>query len=67
MLAFDSAVWGQLAEGLRHESFDIGGWNAQDRTLAELKAAPDFQYVPNPAEAERQPTGGGDQTKKTTP
>ena len=36
-------------------------------TLAELKAAPDFQYVPNPAEAETQPAGGGDQTKKTTP
>jgi sporulation protein YlmC with PRC-barrel domain len=36
-------------------------------TLDELKAAPDFKYVPNPAEAEMQPTGGGDQMKKTTP
>jgi hypothetical protein len=25
-----SAVRGQRIEGLRHESFDIGGWNAQD-------------------------------------
>jgi hypothetical protein len=37
-------------------------------TLAELKAAPDFQYAPSPmSEAATQPAGGGDQMKKTTP
>jgi hypothetical protein len=37
------------------------------RQFERVTAAPDFQYVPNPAEAETQPAGGGDQTKKTTP
>ena len=37
-------------------------------TLAELKAAPDFQYAPSPlSEADTQPAAGGDQMKKTTP
>ena len=37
-------------------------------TLAELKAAPDFQYAPSPAsEAKSQPAGGGEPMKKTTP
>jgi hypothetical protein len=37
-------------------------------TLAELKAAPDFKYAPSPlSEDATQPTGGGDQMKKTTP
>jgi hypothetical protein len=33
-----SAVRRQLAEGLRHESFDIGGRNAQDRSRFALVA-----------------------------
>jgi len=33
-----SAVRGQLAEGLRHESFDIGGWNARHLLRRESKA-----------------------------
>ena len=38
-----------------------------DVTLAQLKAAPDFQYAPNPvAESETRPAAGGE-TKKTTP
>src|SRR5271166_1859778 len=38
-----------------------------DVTLAQLKAAPDFQYAPSPvAESETRPAGGGE-TKKTTP
>jgi sporulation protein YlmC with PRC-barrel domain len=37
-------------------------------TLAQLKAAPDFQYAPSPlAETETRPSGGGEQMKKTTP
>ena len=37
-------------------------------TLAELKAAPDFQYAPSPlAEANTQPASGGEAMKKTTP
>lgn len=37
-------------------------------TLAELKAAPDFQYAPSPlSESEAQPAGGGEPMKKTTP
>ena len=37
-------------------------------TLAELKAAPDFQYAQSPlAEADMQPAGGGEPLKKTTP
>jgi sporulation protein YlmC with PRC-barrel domain len=37
-------------------------------TLAELKAAPDFQYAPSPAsEANAQPASGGEPMKKTTP
>lgn len=37
-------------------------------TLAELKAAPDFQYAKSPlAEADMQPAGGGEPMKKTTP
>ena len=37
-------------------------------TLAELKAAPDFQYAPSPvSESELQPAGGGEPMKKTTP
>jgi hypothetical protein len=37
-------------------------------TLADLKAAPDFQYAPSPmSEATTQPVGGSDQIKKTTP
>jgi hypothetical protein len=37
-------------------------------TLAELKAAPDFQYAQSPlAESDMQPAGGGEQMKKTTP
>ena len=37
-------------------------------TLAELKAAPDFQYAPSPvSESEMQPAGGGEPMKKTTP
>jgi hypothetical protein len=37
-------------------------------TLAELKAAPDFQYAPSPvSESEMQPAGGGESMKKTTP
>ena len=37
-------------------------------TLAELKAAPDFQYAQSPlAEAGMQPAGGGETLKKTTP
>jgi sporulation protein YlmC with PRC-barrel domain len=39
-----------------------------DVTLAELKAAPDFQYAPSPlSESELQPAGGGEQMRKTTP
>jgi sporulation protein YlmC with PRC-barrel domain len=39
-----------------------------DVTLAELKAAPDFQYAQSPlAEADMQPAGGGEPMKKTTP
>jgi sporulation protein YlmC with PRC-barrel domain len=37
-------------------------------TLAELKAAPDFQYAQSPlAEADTQPAGGGEPMKKSTP
>ena len=37
-------------------------------TLAELKAAPDFQYAQSPlAEADRQPAGSSEPMKKTTP
>jgi sporulation protein YlmC with PRC-barrel domain len=37
-------------------------------TLAQLKAAPDFQYAQSPlAEADRQPAGGSEQMKKTAP
>ena len=37
-------------------------------TLAELKAAPDFQYAPSPvSESEMQPAGGGEPMKNTTP
>ena len=37
-------------------------------TLAELKAAPDFQYAPSPlAEANMQPAGGGEPMKKSAP
>jgi sporulation protein YlmC with PRC-barrel domain len=37
-------------------------------TLAELKAAPDFQYAQSPlAEADMQPAGGSEPMKKTTP
>jgi hypothetical protein len=37
-------------------------------TLAQLKAAPDFQYAPSPlAESETRPAGGGETMKKTTP
>ena len=37
-------------------------------TLAQLKAAPDFQYVPSPLEeAATRPAGGGEPMKKTTP
>ncbi len=37
-------------------------------TLAELKAAPDFQYAQSPlAEAVMQPAGGGEPMKKSTP
>ena len=37
-------------------------------TLADLKAAPDFQYAPSPAsEANSQPEGPGEPMKKTTP
>ena len=37
-------------------------------TLAQLKAAPDFQYAPSPlAESETRPAGGGELMKKTTP
>jgi sporulation protein YlmC with PRC-barrel domain len=37
-------------------------------TLAELKAAPDFQYAQSPlAEADTRPAGGGEAMKKTTP
>ncbi len=38
-----------------------------DVSLAQLKAAPDSQYAPNPvAESETRPAAGGE-TKKTTP
>ena len=38
-----------------------------DVILAQLKAAPDFQYAPSPvAESETRPAAGGE-TKKTTP
>ena len=33
-----SAVRGQLAESLRHELFDISGWNANDRSHFALVA-----------------------------
>lgn len=37
-------------------------------TLAELKAAPDFQYAPSPlAESNMRTPGGNDQMKKTNP
>ena len=37
-------------------------------TLAQLKAAPDFQYAPSPlAESDTRPAGGGEMMKKTTP
>ena len=37
-------------------------------TLAQLKAAPDFQYAQSPlAEADMKPAGGGEPMKKTTP
>ena len=37
-------------------------------TLAQLKAAADFQYMPSPlVESETRPAGGGEPMKKTTP
>jgi hypothetical protein len=37
-------------------------------TLAQLKAAPDFQYAQSPlSESDARPAGGGDQMKRTTP
>jgi hypothetical protein len=37
-------------------------------TLADLKAAPDFQYAQSPlSESDARPAGGGDQMKRTTP
>ena len=37
-------------------------------TLAQLKAAPDFQYMPSPlVESETRPAGGGEPMKKTSP
>jgi sporulation protein YlmC with PRC-barrel domain len=37
-------------------------------TLAQLRAAPDFQYAPSPlAESDTRPAGGGEMMKKTTP
>src|SRR5271155_4850573 len=55
-----SAVRGQLAESLRHESFDIGGRNAQDRSSFALVAlqsrlrdiiAPALGPLPRPGRA----------------
>jgi hypothetical protein len=55
-----SAVRGQLGEGLRHESFDIGGWNAKDRSRFALVAlqsrlrdiiAPALGPLPRPGRA----------------
>jgi hypothetical protein len=34
----NSAVRGQLAEGLRHESVNTGGWNAHHRSRFALVA-----------------------------
>src|ERR1700687_3384405 len=45
-----SAVRGQLAEGLRHESFDIGSRNAQDRSRFALVALQSrLRYIIAPA------------------
>ena len=45
-----SAVRGQPTEGLGHESFDIGGWNAKDRSRFALVALQSrLRYIIAPA------------------